>query len=269
MRPVVDLWRQHGRWFVLTGAGVSTSSGIPDYRDESGAWKRPQPVRYAEFMGQSEVRRRYWSRSLVGWPMFRAAKPGPAHHALAELERRGGIGMLVTQNVDRLHQQAGGEQVVDLHGRLDEVVCQGCDFRFRRDEMQVELERANPSFAKLHATRAPDGDADLAGLDLTHFRVPDCPQCSGILKPDVVFFGERVPPERVDIAFGQLERADAVLVVGSSLMVWSGFRFAREAARQGKPLVIINRGRTRADELVTHKLDEDCGVALNELLRQL
>ena len=260
------LLRDHRRWFVLTGAGVSTQSGIPDYRDDNGDWKRPQPVRYADFMRSPEVRRRYWARSMVGWPKFRIAHVGAAHRALADLEHAGSVDLLLTQNVDRLHQQAGSERVVDLHGRLDEVACQQCQQRTPRDAFQRELTLANPAYAALDAGQAPDGDADLTDVDLDGFRVPDCAACGGLLKPDVVFFGERVPPERVDLAFEKLDAAEAMLVVGSSLMVWSGFRFARHAAQAGKPLVIINRGRTRADELATLKWEADCGDALSQLI---
>lgn len=266
---IVDLFREHRRWFVLTGAGVSTSSGIPDYRDERGEWKRPQPVNYAEFMRRPEVRQRYWARAMLGWPSFRAATTGEAHHALAELEQSGHIDCVVTQNVDRLHQRAGSREVVDLHGRLDEVVCQGCGARTSREAVQQELELANPAFARMRAETAPDGDADLSGVDFSLFSVPGCFACGGILKPDVVFFGERVPPDRVDDSFRRLEATDAVLVAGSSLMVWSGFRFARAAAEAGRPVVAINRGRTRADDLLACKWEEDCGAALAALVRGL
>jgi len=254
----------HRRLFVLTGAGCSTDSGIPDYRDDRGDWKRAQPVTYQAFVGDVAVRRRYWARSMVGWRRFGQARPNPAHHALARLERQGKLTLLLTQNVDRLHQAAGQRQVVDLHGRLDRVRCLGCETRFARGRVQHELLRLNPSWAGLDAGDAPDGDADLE-RDFSHFAVPACPRCGGMLKPDVVFFGEGVPRERVDAGMQALHEADAMLVVGSSLMVYSGFRFARAAALAGKPLAAVNLGRTRADDLLGLKIIAPCADALSFL----
>jgi NAD-dependent SIR2 family protein deacetylase len=257
---------QHPRLFVLTGAGCSTASGIPDYRDTEGGWKRAQPVTLQAFMGDANTRRRYWARSLIGWQHFRQAKPNGAHHALAALERQGRVEILVTQNVDRLHQQAGSRKVVDLHGRLDVVRCMECWHLLDRDEMQQELLERNPDWAQMPARVAPDGDADLGDLRFDTFDVPSCPRCAGVLKPDVVFFGEGVPRERVVTALRHLERADAVLVVGSSLMVYSGYRFARAAAEAGKPIAALNLGRTRADELLSLKVPWPCADALAFLL---
>jgi NAD-dependent SIR2 family protein deacetylase len=256
----------HPRLFVLTGAGVSTDSGIPDYRDADGAWKRTPPVTYQAFMGELHTRRRYWARSLVGWRMFGRSRPNAAHRALAALERRGGVELLLTQNVDRLHQRAGSERVIDLHGRLDLVRCMGCERRWPREEFQQQLLRRNPQWADLEAGVAPDGDADLEHADFASFEIPPCPVCAGVLKPDVVFFGENVPAERVEAAMAALRAADAMLVVGSSLMVWSGFRFARAAALAGKPIAAVNLGRTRADELLTLKVAAPCAAALEFLL---
>ena len=188
----------HPRLFVLTGASCSTDSGIPDYRDASGGWKRPQPVTYQAFVGDAATRQRYWARSLVGWRRFGRAQPNATHHALARLERQGKLALLLTQNVDRLHQAAGSENVVDLHGRLDQVRCLVCERRLARTDFQSELLRLNPAWADLDAADAPDGDADLDGRDFSRFNVPPCPHCAGMLKPDVVFFGENVPRERVD-----------------------------------------------------------------------
>jgi NAD-dependent SIR2 family protein deacetylase len=257
-----DFVARHRRLFVLTGAGCSTDSGIPDYRDADGGWKRAQPVTYQAFMGEELTRRRYWARSLVGWRRFGRALPNATHHALAQLERRGQIELLLTQNVDGLHQQAGNRQVVDLHGRLDTVRCMGCERRSPRHALQQALLERNPAWAVLDAMDAPDGDADLDGQDFSRFDVPPCPHCGGILKPDVVFFGENVPRERVVTAMQALEAADAMLVVGSSLMVFSGYRFAHAAAKAGKPVAAVNLGRTRADALLSLKVERSCAEAL-------
>ncbi|MDX1593123.1 MAG: NAD-dependent protein deacetylase [Gammaproteobacteria bacterium] len=260
---------RHERLFVLTGAGLSTGSGIPDYRDVDGAWKRKPPVQYAEFVADAAVRRRYWARSLLGWPAFAQARPNAAHVALARLEAAGRVAQLVTQNVDGLHQAAGSRRVIDLHGRLDALVCLGCARDSPRDAFQRDLAERNPGFAGLSADVAPDGDADLDGIGFDRFHVPDCTACGGLLKPDVVFFGEGVPRPRVEAALAALARADALLIVGSSLMVFSGFRFAREATARGLPIAALNRGRTRADELLTLKVEADCVAALGEIAARL
>jgi len=257
-----DFIARHRRLFVLTGAGVSTDSGIADYRDANGEWKRSPPVSFQAFMGSAATRQRYWARSLVGWRRLRRARPNAAHGALARLERQGRMELLVTQNVDGLHQAAGSVQVIDLHGRLDQVQCMDCHDLLPRDELQAELLRRNPGWNGLLARPAPDGDADLDGLPFGEFAVPPCARCGGLLKPDVVFFGESVPRPRVDTAMQRLERADAVLVVGSSLMVYSGYRFVQAAAQSGKPVAAINLGRTRADGLLTLKVSEPCALAL-------
>ncbi|QDH70226.1 NAD-dependent protein deacetylase [Marilutibacter alkalisoli] len=256
-------WLQrHARLLVLTGAGCSTNSGIPDYRDANGEWKRQPPITFQAFTGDPLARARYWARSHVGWPVMGHARPNPAHHALVRLEAQGGIELLVTQNVDGLHQRAGSRAVVDLHGRIDTVVCLGCDLRLGRADVQAMLDSLNPDWRGLHATTAPDGDADLDGLDFGRYRIPDCPACGGLLKPDVVFFGESVPRERVEAVRAALTRADAMLVVGSSLMVYSGYRFARAARELGLPLAILTRGVTRADNLATLKIEDDATLVL-------
>jgi NAD-dependent SIR2 family protein deacetylase len=253
---------QHRRLFVLTGAGCSTDSGIPDYRDADGGWKRAQPVTYQAFMGEELTRKRYWARSLVGWRRFGKALPNATHHALARLERLGKLELLLTQNVDGLHQRAGNQNVVDLHGRLDTVRCMGCERRSPRHALQQALLALNPQWIELDASDAPDGDADLVGHDFSSFRVPPCPHCGGVLKPDVVFFGENVPRDRVATAMQALDAADAMLVVGSSLMVFSGYRFAHAAAKAGKPVAVVNLGRTRADPLLSLKVEQPCAEAL-------
>lgn len=263
---------RHPRLFVLTGAGCSTDSGIPDYRDAEGNWKRSAlPVTLQAFLGDIATRRRYWARSLVGWRHFGAAQPNDAHRALARLQQEGRVERLVTQNVDRLHQAAGSPAVIDLHGRLDQVRCMGCEQRSARADLQRELLRVNPRWVALEARRAPDGDADLPAdaaqaAEAGGFEVPDCDHCGGVLKPDVVFFGESVPPARVETALRDLQRADAMLVVGSSLMLYSGYRFAQRAAQLGKPIAAVNLGHTRADALLSLKLSQRCAAALAFLL---
>jgi NAD-dependent SIR2 family protein deacetylase len=257
---------RHERLFVLTGAGCSTESGIPDYRDADGEWKRPPPVMFQDFMRQPLVRARYWARSLIGWPHFHAARPNAAHAALVSLENHHRIELLATQNVDRLHQLAGSREVVDLHGRLDEVRCMSCPQRLPREQLQQELQQLNPRWAELSARTAPDGDADLEGRDFSQFQVPGCAVCGGILKPDVVFFGEIVPPERVTRSMHGVLQADAMLVLGSSLMVWSGYRFVQAAAAAGKPIAAVNLGVTRADDLFALKVAQSCSHALSFLL---
>jgi NAD-dependent SIR2 family protein deacetylase len=257
---------RHQRLFVLTGAGCSTNSGIPDYRDADGNWKRQQPVTYQAFMGEEATRQRYWARSLIGWRRFGRAQPNAAHFALAKLEAAGRSELILTQNVDRLHQAAGSEAVIDLHGRLDLVRCMGCEHKITREQFQDELGQLNAGWLDLDAADAPDGDADLESQDFSSFTVPACRHCQGVLKPDVVFFGESVPRAFVETAAGHLQQADAMLIVGSSLMVYSGFRFVQMAARAGIPIAAVNLGRTRADEMLSLKVEEACETALEFLL---
>jgi len=273
MRPMIstllDFIADHERIFVLTGAGVSTASGIPDYRDESGNWKHQKPMQYRDFVDHPESRQRYWSRSFIGWRRFQRAQPNPAHRALARLEQLGRLARTVTQNVDGLHQRAGSRHLTELHGSLASVVCLDCGLVIPRENMQRRLLDANPGLAALSAPDAPDGDALLQDFDDREVRVPGCESCGGILKPEVVFFGEAVPATRVQECHTALQQADAMLIVGSSLMVYSGFRFAREAARLGLPIAAINRGKTRADELLSLKQETDCGAALVAVLDRL
>jgi NAD-dependent SIR2 family protein deacetylase len=260
----------HHRVFVLTGAGCSTASGIPDYRDENGEWKRQPPVMILPFRTENAVYRRYWARAYAGWPRFTAAAPGAAHRALAAWESQGSLAHLVTQNVDGLHQRAGSRAVIDLHGRLDEVVCLGCGARTSRASVQATMADANPPRRRaspdLQPLAAPDGDADVDGASIESFTPPSCDRCGGLVKPDVVFFGENVPAARVACARDALARADALLVAGSSLMVYSGFRFVRFAHDLGLPIAIVNRGRTRADELAGLKVEGDVGELLGRAI---
>jgi len=259
----------HERIFVLTGAGVSTASGIPDYRDRHGVWKQQKPMQYSEFVASHAARQRYWARSWFGWQRFSQARPNAAHQALARLEQLGRLSTTVTQNVDGLQQLAGSRRVTELHGSLATVSCLACGDTLARAAMQEALGKRNPWLPGLQGELAPDGDASVHGADAASLQVPGCNACGGVLKPDVVFFGESVPPPRVQQCRAALAGSDALLVVGSSLMVFSGFRFVREACQQGIPVVAINRGRTRADELLQHKFDVDCAPALEQLLREL
>lgn len=249
--------------FALTGAGMSTDSGIPDYR---GAGRTPKhPMTFDSFMGSPEARVRYWARSFVGWSRIADALPNNGHFALAKAEGFGTIAQLVTQNVDNLHQAAGSKRVIDLHGRLDRVRCMKCGQDFARAEIDQWLSQLNPTISKDKSFEfTPDGDAEVEAA--SDFRIPDCPSCGGVLKPDVVFFGESVPTSRVELAMQALESADAMLVAGTSLAVNSGLRFARRAARIGKPIVIVNIGPTKADDLAIAKIEISTSLALERLL---
>jgi len=257
-----DWLQRFERVFVLTGAGCSTGSGIPDYRDARGEWKRKPPVDYRVYVANPQVHARYWARSFIGWPHMAAARHNPAHRALSHWQDAGGLSQLVTQNVDGLHQQAGSVGVIDLHGRLDEVVCLACPARRPRSQVQESMQLQNPDWVGLTAATAPDGDADLDLLDFSSFNPPRCRECGGMLKPDVVFFGENVPRARYEAARDALQAADALLVVGSSLMVYSGFRFALMAHEAGRPIALLGLGRTRADDIADIKLEGDCAAVL-------
>lgn len=263
-REIEDLRRwigRHRRVFVLTGAGCSTASGIPDYRDERGEWKRRPPVMYHAFISQAATYRRYWARAFAGWTRFSAAEPSAAHRALALWEHSGSLSKLVTQNVDGLHQRAGSRDVIDLHGRLDVVRCLSCGERRSRGDVQSEMSASNSEW-RAAAVAAPDGDADIDDALIERFEAPRCGSCGGQLKPDVVFFGENVPDARYEAARNALSAADALLIVGSSLMVYSGFRFVRQAHDAGLPVAIVNRGHTRGDEFAELKVEGDVGAIL-------
>jgi len=237
------------RLVVLTGAGCSTESGIPDYRSPGGAWTRHTPIYYSAFVRSEEVRRVYWARSFRGWPRFAAARPNAAHRALAELEADGRVHFLITQNVDDLHAEAGSRRLVQLHGRNRLVVCLDCGCELARAAVQERL-------AALNADAQDDAT----------FVVPPCERCGGVLKPAVVFFGEAVPPRKVAVAMEHVDEADALLVAGSSLAVWSGFRFVKRAAERGIPIAIVNVGPTRGDALASLKIEAPCGATLSAAL---
>ncbi|MFK7730108.1 MAG: NAD-dependent protein deacetylase [Pseudomonadales bacterium] len=251
---------------VLTGAGISTDSGIPAYRDEFGQWLASQPIQHQEFISDPLARQRYWARSILGWPPVAAAEPNASHFALAEMEQRGLIDCLATQNVDRLHQRAGHQQTVDLHGRLDQVVCLSCDRRTPRAEVQRVLERQNPVFAQQPSLMKPDGDSDVSAHAVADFQVPVCEACGGLLKPDVVFFGGSVSRDVIEHVKQSIDSTSGLLVVGSSLQVFSGYRFCKYVIDAGKPLYIINRGETRADHLATEKISMGVAECLTQLL---
>jgi NAD-dependent SIR2 family protein deacetylase len=257
---------KHQRICVMTGAGISTDSGIPDYRDKKANWKRKAPVQHPDFMASHATRQRFWARSLVGWPIMRDAEPNASHRALALLGQHGKISALVTQNVDGLHEKAGHPNTIDLHGRSDRVICTGCSYTLSRDETHDWMARLNPQFTHFKAVAAPDGDADLEGIDFSTFYVPPCPFCQGILKPDVVFYGDHIPKDRVEAAKAAVDNADALWVIGSSLMVYSGFRLCKQAHQAGKPITLLNEGITRADSLATLKLNSDISSVLTPVM---
>ncbi len=254
---------------VLAGAGCSTESGIPDYRGPRGSLRTSEPMRYQEFMGSGPARARYWSRSMVGWPRFSSARPNRGHRALARLEDAGIVAGVITQNVDGLHRAAGSRRVVDLHGDLARVRCTACDTALERWAMQARLTALNPGFESAVRTFTADGDAELQDGAESSFRVPSCEHCGGILKPDVVFFGEKVPAERVERAWQLYEEGEVLMVVGSSLAVFSGRRFVLRAQRDDKPVAIVNLGPTRGDEVAALKVEGRLGQVLPELARVL
>ncbi len=275
---LVALLRAHPGTLVLTGAGMSTDSGIPDYRGPDGT-RRVTPMQHGEFVGSSEARRRYWARSFIGWQRFSHAEPNAAHHAVADLQRRGALGHVITQNVDGLHQAAGSRDVTELHGSLAEAVCITCGDRSDRDLLQARMADANPGFELLTEGEAPDGsrvssqirpDGDIVLADelVAGFVLPRCLVCGGdALKPDVVFFGGSVPRDRVDACYALTDAAPALLVLGSSLAVMSGLRFVRHAARRGIPVMAVTRGPTRGDDLMTVRVDAALSPTLGAVLR--
>ncbi|HEX3924657.1 MAG TPA: NAD-dependent protein deacetylase [Streptosporangiaceae bacterium] len=254
-----------GGALVLSGAGLSTESGIPDYRGPTGLARRAEPMTYQTFTGSPAARRRYWARSHSGWRHVARARPNAGHHAVAELQRRGLLAGIVTQNVDGLHQAAGARGVIELHGSLDRVVCLACRERTSRDDLDRRLRAANPDWAARAAQVNADGDAVIADEQAERFQIVDCAGCGGALKPDVVFFGENVPRPRVEECYALTERAGALVVLGSSLTVMSGYRFVRHAAKHAVPVAIVNRGPTRGDDLARLVLDAPLGATLTAL----
>jgi NAD-dependent SIR2 family protein deacetylase len=254
---------------ILSGAGLSTESGIPDYRGPSGRARRAEPMTYQAFVRGEAARQRYWARSHLGWRHVARAAPNAGHRAVAELEHRGLVSGIITQNVDGLHQAGGARQVIELHGSLDRVLCLSCGQRTSRTELDERLRAANPGWAAEVTVINPDGDAVLGDEAVGRFRVVDCLRCGGLLKPDVVFFGENVPRPRVDECYALVGRAATLVVLGSSLTVMSGYRFVRQAARCGIPVVIINQGATRGDAHAIATIDAPLGRTLTTLVERL
>ncbi|WP_405876284.1 NAD-dependent protein deacetylase [Streptomyces sp. NBC_00005] len=268
LQPVADALSTGGV-LVLSGAGISTESGIPDYRGEGGSLSRHTPMTYQEFTAGAHARRRYWARSHLGWRTFGRARPNAGHQAVAAFGRHGLLSGVITQNVDGLHQAAGSEGVVELHGSLDRVLCLSCGTLCPRHELAQRLEAANVDFEPVAAGINPDGDADLTDEQVGDFRVLPCTVCGGILKPDVVFFGEAVPPQRVEHCRKLVHEAASLLVLGSSLTVMSGLRFVRQAAQIGKPVLIVNRDPTRGDQHALTRVALPLGTALTAVADQL
>lgn len=258
-----------GQVVVLSGAGLSTDSGIPDYRGPSGVSRRHTPMTYQTFTGDAAARRRYWARSHLGWQLIARAAPNDGHRAVARLQRGGLVTGIITQNVDGLHTAAGSRDVLELHGRLDEVICLGCGQGTARLDLDRRLRLANPEFVAQAAAINPDGDVDLDDAQVARFRTVDCLSCGGLLKPDVVFFGETVPAVRVQRCFAMVERARLLLVLGSSLTVMSGRRFVLRAAQRGVPVVIVNQGPTRGDGHAVLRVDAPLGRLLPGLADRL
>ncbi|MFD4371854.1 NAD-dependent protein deacetylase [Streptomyces sp. NPDC058486] len=268
LEPVVDVVRAGGV-LVLSGAGISTESGIPDYRGEGGSLTRHTPMTYQDFTGSAQARRRYWARGHLGWRTFGRARPNDGHRAVAAFARGGLLSGVITQNVDGLHQAAGSDGVVELHGSLDRVVCLSCEDVSERRELARRLEEANPGFDPVPAAINPDGDADLTDEQVAGFHVVPCVVCGGVLKPDVVFFGETVPAARVEHCRELVRGAASVLVLGSSLTVMSGLRFVKQAAQAGTPVVIVNRDPTRGDTLAAARVTLPLGKALTKVAERL
>lgn len=269
MEALADLMMR-GSVVALSGAGLSTESGIPDYRGPSGASRRHAPMTYQSFITDAAARHRYWARSFLGWPQMAAALPNAGHRGVAALQDMGQLSCIITQNVDGLHQAGGARTVVELHGGLDRTVCLACGDRRDRGDVDRALRAVNPHFATTIRQVNPDGDVDISDDALDTFVMVDCPACGGgPLKPDVVFFGETVPRDRVDACFAAVDAADALLVLGSSLKVMSGYRFVLHAAKLGLPIAIVNQGLTRGDALATVRVDAPLGVVLSDLAARI
>ncbi|MDX3327505.1 NAD-dependent protein deacetylase [Streptomyces sp. ME02-6979-3A] len=268
LEPVAEALSAGGV-LVLSGAGISTESGIPDYRGEGGSLSRHTPMTYQDFTGGAQARRRYWARSHLGWRTFGRARPNAGHRAVAAFGRHGRLSGVITQNVDSLHRTAGSEDVVELHGSLDRVVCLSCGAFSPRRELARRLEDANAGFSPVAAGINPDGDADLTDEQVGGFHVVPCTVCGGILKPDVVFFGESVPPQRVERCRALVREASSLLVLGSSLTVMSGLRFVRQAAEAGKPVLIVNQDPTRGDRHAVTRVALPLGAALTAVAGRL
>lgn len=255
--------------WILTGAGISASSGIPTYRDDKGEWKSANPIQHKDFIEHESYRQRYWARSMVGWKLTGRAKPNATHHAIAALQRTGKVSQIVTQNVDGLHNAAGAENIIDLHGRLSEIRCLDCNEVSKRMDYQPRLVKNNPELDDYKATIMPDGDANVEDFDMSRITIPPCSNCGGVLMPNVIFFGGMVPKQRVDKAFCTLAESDCILVIGSSLKVFSGFRFPLWASQNSMPMYAVNQGEMRGKEffdiIVTEPCEEVMPIIANKL----
>ncbi|XP_032526828.2 NAD-dependent protein deacylase Sirt4 [Danaus plexippus] len=257
---------------VLTGAGISTESGIPDYRSEEvGLYARSnhKPIQYQEFVKYPRVRQRYWARNFVGWPRFSAIKPNATHHVIRDLEKIGKVSSVVTQNVDRLHHKAGSTNVIELHGSGYIVKCLNCPYEIDRFKLQDILMKNNPSMKSSFDMIRPDGDVELSKEQVESFRTPLCPECEGPLKPDIVFFGDNVPKQRVEQVRNEVSCSDAVFVLGSSLTVYSSYRIILQAKEEGKEVAILNIGPTRADDMADLKVSTKCGDILVDVCKTI
>ena len=269
MERLVDLVSRGGV-VVLSGAGISTESGIPDYRGPTGAtMRRHAPMTHQSFVRDPDARRRYWARSHVGWRIMRTAQPNSGHRAVADLEAAGIVAGVITQNVDGLHQAAGSQRVVDLHGRLDRVMCLQCGARCTREDVDLRLGEVNAQWRTTVLAHNPDGDVDIPDADLDRFTLVDCTACGGPLKPDVVYFGDSVPRDRVEESYALIDAASAVLVLGTSLHVYSGRRFTVRAVERGIPVAVVNQGPTRADDDAAVRIEAPLGSTLSMLVAHL
>lgn len=259
--------------WILSGAGLSAPSGIPTYRDHKGIWQASSPIQHNEFITEKSSRKRYWARSMAGWILTEHAKPNAAHHAITQLQQHGLLSKIVTQNVDRLHSHAGAKEVIDLHGRIDQVICLDCAEISQRANYQRRLIDVNLTFndyiKRISSQALPDGDANIDDYNTDSINIPPCKKCAGTLMPNVVFFGGAVPKERVNLAFQTLSKADCLLVIGSSLKVFSGFRFPRWAHQNNVPLYAINQGEMRGEEMFDLVVTESCEKILPQLVSQL
>lgn len=255
-----DHFKSLSSWLVITGAGISQSSGIPTYRNKAGEWKASEPIQHQDFINSIETQKRYWARSAVGWPKLNQASPNIVHKTLVELENRSSLTGVITQNVDRLHQQSGQKTVVDLHGRVDRVRCLQCGVYEERAVIQTHLIAANPFLKELNGEMAPDGDANIENEIAAQITLVKCQRCGGAIIPDVVFYGGTIPAETHEKTKELYQQSEGLLVLGSSLMVYSSYRFCKQAVADRKPLIIINQGITRADSIASLKLDADCKI---------
>ncbi len=269
LEALISALQNKKKIWILTGAGISAPSGIPTYRNDRGEWKSANPIQHNEFINHESYRQRYWARSMVGWKLTGRTKPNAAHHAISALQKTGKVFQIVTQNVDGLHNIAGTENVIDLHGRLSEIKCLICNKVSKRKDYQPRLVNNNPELDDYKATIMPDGDANVENFDMSKISIPACKDCGGVLMPNVVFFGGIVPRPRVEKAFNTLAESDCILVIGSSLKVFSGFRFPRWASQNNLPMYAVNQGKMRGQELFDVILAESCEEILPVIAREM